>query len=665
LIDQNQLRMLIELAMAVAVWPMLMGIFLIVGSRQSREGQGTAGRLWLVSMTAATLATLPLIIWVVSLLPPYPAETSFGFALGLTVLSAVGVGRYLAQPVRIGGSTVSLPLVDDEQFLARVPEISTEMGIETPRVRLLRSSTGSLDTMAYVGGLPAPMVVMTDGAMHRLEETERDAILAHELSHIATGSLWWYPSLVPMAAVAAILASSYLPLPVAAAVGLAFFVGMKRIVSRRFEFQCDRCAGDVLGHREMATALVKIHAAHIVPNKGVMSFLTYATATHPPLVSRVAALRSAAPVEDRSAIKVDSSAVARHRMGAWLALLLWAAAIAAAFWIGRDPVDHFNALLLLTGVVAFPSLVLSASINKKVNVALRRMGTSGGLSKLAFICVLLLALAYSLYRTASWEAMAAFAVLGSLFTMLVLMVSRWKQRLHTDVITAIREHDYRRAVEMAAAHPDRVRENPKLRHNVAMARALSGDRRRAIAELRQLIHDVPSFQLGALTLAITLLDEDAEEAASVAADAASKLKNDPGPLAIQARALRKLGRTAAADDAIQRALKIAPEDGCVLALAAGVAVDRGENEQAAELLERALNFAPGDAFCLVVAAELTLATGTPEAAIAAVERATGAAGHNPFAFLGGEIARLRAHPAVAERFAAAEELVWDEDAAEE
>ena len=371
------------------------------------------------------------------------------------------------------------------------------------------------------------------------------------------------------------------------------------------------------------------------------------------------ALRSAAAVEEQSAIEVDSGAVARHRAGAWLAFLLWAAAIGAAFWIGRDPVNHVNAVLLLMGVAAFPIVVQVASINKKVKVALRRTGAAGGLSSLLFIVLSFLGLAYIVHRTADSAAVGMFVAMGSLFVILLLLISRWTQRLRADVLTAMLAHDYRRAVEIADAHPKRVRKNPELRHNVALARALSGDRRRAIADMRQLIHDVPKFQLAALSLAMSLLDEDAEEAASVAAGAASKLKNDSGPLAIQARALRRLGRTAEADDVIQRALKLAPDDGCVLALAAGVAADRGEHGQAAELLERALSCAPGDAFCLVIAAELTLATGTQEEAIAAVEKATEAAGHSPLAFLGGEIARLRTHPAVAERFAVAEELVWD------
>lgn len=268
-------------------------------------------------------------------------------------------------------------------------------------------------------------------------------------------------------------------------------------------------------------------------------------------------------------------------------------------------------------------------------------------------------------RIIEWESIIVIALLGAVCTFLLVLVLRFTQRLHVDVLTAMREHDYRRAVEIAEAHPKRVRKNPKLRHNVALARALSGDRRRAIAEMRQLMHDVPKFQLAALSLAILLLDDDAEEAASVAAAVAKKLKSDPGPLAMHARALRRLGRTAEAEDVIQQALKLASDEGGVLAVAAGVAADRGESRQAEELLERALRCAPGDAFCLVAAAELALMTGTPDEAIAAVERAAEAAGHSPLAFLGGEIARLQAHPAVAERFAVAEEPVWTEDAAEE
>jgi hypothetical protein len=235
LIDQNQLRMVIELAMALAVWPLLLGIFLVVGSRQSREGQGTAGRLWLVSTTTATLASLPLFIWGGSLLPPYSAETGFWFHMGLTAVSAAGVSRYLTSQLRIRGGAKRFPIVRDEEFLARVRELSAKMGIDPPRVRLSGLATDSQVRILHVCGLPAPTVVMSEVALHQLETLERDAILSLGLAHIATGALWWYASLVPMAAVAASFSTSFVSTPTASILGVAFYYVAKSCINRVFE----------------------------------------------------------------------------------------------------------------------------------------------------------------------------------------------------------------------------------------------------------------------------------------------------------------------------------------------------------------------------------------------------------------------------------------------
>jgi len=237
--------------MAVAVWPMLMGIFLVVGYRQSREGQGTAGRLWVVSMTAATLATLPLFIWVVSLLPPYSAETGFWFHMGLTMVSAVGVSRYLTSKPRVRGGARRLPIVRDEEFLARVRQLSAKMGIDPPRVRLLESAADSQVRTLDVYGLPAPTVVMSDDALQQLETLERDTILSHGLAQIATGALWWYASLVPMAAVAASFSASFVSTPIANMLGVAFYFLAKSWIDRVFEARRNACVALAMERTEI------------------------------------------------------------------------------------------------------------------------------------------------------------------------------------------------------------------------------------------------------------------------------------------------------------------------------------------------------------------------------------------------------------------------------
>jgi Zn-dependent protease with chaperone function len=41
---------------------------------------------------------------------------------------------------------------------------------------------------------------VTDGLISRLDDDERDAIVCHELGHVANGSLWFLMALMPLAA---------------------------------------------------------------------------------------------------------------------------------------------------------------------------------------------------------------------------------------------------------------------------------------------------------------------------------------------------------------------------------------------------------------------------------------------------------------------------------
>jgi Flp pilus assembly protein TadD len=378
----------------------------------------------------------------------------------------------------------------------------------------------------------------------------------------------------------------------------------------------------------------------------------------------LAALRAASPDGERDGIVTDSRAVLRHSIGSFVALLLWVAAIAGAVWLGQDQESISLALSILLGISISPILILLASIRKKLAVSSRRQGTSIRLVMLVYLVLLFLVVFAISPKDVDGRSVLPVVVLLILLVLILVPLLKWIQRPQADIVAAIREHDFQRAVELGEENPKRVRKDQNLRHNVAMARALCGDRQRAIDEMRQLVHDVPKFQQAALTLATFLLDEDPAEAMEVADRAAKKLKRDSGPLVIRARALRRLGRLQEADDVIGRAIELAPDDGTILAVAAQISLDLGDIERATELMDEAQRKTPGDAFCLMVRAELALASGTMEEAVDAVEKAAAAAGHNPLALLGGEIARLRRHPAVASRWGEADEVIWAEDAEE-
>ena len=140
----------------------------------------------------------------------------------------------------------------------------------------------------------------------------------------------------------------------------------------------------------------------------------------------------------------------------------------------------------------------------------------------------------------AWSVLIPYAALVALVVALV-----WPNKtakLHKKVAVALQLHDFRQVVELEQSAPRRFARDPILRHNFAVAAALSGDRKRAIAELEGLRRDKPRFKLPWLVLGEFYLDDgQPERALEVAEQAASELKHDPAPHGLVAKALRRLG----------------------------------------------------------------------------------------------------------------------------
>src|SRR5262249_51940689 len=148
-----------------------------------------------------------------------------------------------------------LPLVDDTPFLARVAELAGKMNVSNPVVRLWPSLTSSQQALACAGTIQAPQLVVTDGILRRLQPGQRDAIVAHELAHLANGSLWLLAAVVPVSCALAIASSFFLPVAIALPLGFALLAGFRRFVSRPYEYDCDRRAARAIGFRETTAAL--------------------------------------------------------------------------------------------------------------------------------------------------------------------------------------------------------------------------------------------------------------------------------------------------------------------------------------------------------------------------------------------------------------------------
>ena len=110
------------------------------------------------------------------------------------------------------------------------------MNVPVPLVRLRPSITGSQQALAFAGCLPAPQLVVSDGILQRLSPAERDAIVAHELGHVANGSLWLFDCDHSRDLCHCDLcAASLSPSRSRFLLGLHFGMGLRRVVSRPLE----------------------------------------------------------------------------------------------------------------------------------------------------------------------------------------------------------------------------------------------------------------------------------------------------------------------------------------------------------------------------------------------------------------------------------------------
>jgi len=656
-----------------AGWPVFVGacVFLLicnfaVGWTQKVEVGAPLSRLILASAFLAIVEALPIVVLTAySALGTVPVGMT-EVAFGSTLLNLFCVIPYFRPPVRLRGTKVKLPRVTDEQFLARIAALAEKMRVAAPLVRLWPSTSGSQQAFAFAGTLQAPQLVVTDGILRRLSPVERDAIVAHELAHIANGSLWLLASIIPVGGAVATLMTTLAPASLAIPFGIAFLVGLRRLVSRRFEFDCDYRAARAIGFRETISALAKIHAVNPIRNTGWLSRLVFATATHPARDVRLAALARRAPPDDQADSTLDEPTIRAFHRFAVGALAIWIGVLSLTLILVMH-VGPTGWLAIPLWIIALtPHALIRLAIRKHVSLTRRRMGQNWGLlsrlgvgSSLGILASALIA-AVIFMSAGDWtpnHPTLAVYFLPVVTNVVMVGALVWftatnkKRTLLRDVRIAIQVHDFRRARELCRAAPKVVRRSHLLRYNQALVEAVCGDRDVAIDALEQLWNDKPRFPLTVLLLCELLLDSNRpDRAIELAKSVGPRLPGDPAVPLLEARALRRLGRLDEAQSACDRALALAPENGSVPAAAAALALDRGETERAGELLKRASELAPGDAYALVVAAELALHGEQIEESRSAIARVREAVRTNPLVFLQVEIARLeealaqRLHP---------------------
>jgi len=641
--------------LVAGVWTALVVINVLVGWPQKQETGSSLGPLLGASVVLATLGALPMAI-----LAGYTHRNdlpSVWWLVGTcaTTLSAAIGSRFLMPPVFLQQTKTKLPRVLDERFLSQVRHLATSMKVPVPLVRLWPSIDGSQRALAFAGTLHAPQLVVTDGILQRLEPAECDAIVAHELAHIANKSLWLLCMPLPLGCAATVAVLPVMSLSMAAAFGLAVHVGLKRLISQPVELDCDRRAARAIGFRSAIAALAKIHAVHPLQNSGLLSLLVYATSTHPSCAVRLTSLYDAAPADDRPENPPDRAGLARHRLVTIAALLIWAVVLVGTLAASIRGYDRFWMGVVLWGVTLTPFTLLLIASWKGTSLAQRRMG-----QKLWFVKPVLLAGAVALgilafrsdaarrHLTATQQQVpyAGLLVIALMITAagglsLWLLVTSRRRKVLREFAVAFQVHDFRGALEICRNSPGVVRRSHLLRYNQAIAQAFCGDVAGAIADFETLWDDKPKFPLTGFALCTFLLDSDQpERVIEVTRRLSELLPGDPQPPFFEACAYRALKRLDNAEAACQRSIEIESRSGPSCALAAALAVDRGDIERAVELCNRARELSPGDVHVRIVEAEIALSRDSLEVAQAAVGRAIETIRANPLVALNSELRRL-------------------------
>jgi len=247
---------------------------------------------------------------------------------GILVMAAVfGMGGSLISLLlsktmaarSVGAQIIETPRNAGEQWLvSTVARLAQNAGIGMPQVAIFETPTPN--AFATGANKDAALVAVSTGLLHNMTQDEVEAVLGHEISHVANGDMVTLALLQGVMntfvmVFAHVLAAAidrgegrgqhgmgyYLGYYAAQAV-LGFLAAMVVMwFSRYREYRADAGGAHLAGRQKMIAALERLQRAsdpEPLPNGmaafGIAGGLGSLFATHPPLEARIAALRAAA-----------------------------------------------------------------------------------------------------------------------------------------------------------------------------------------------------------------------------------------------------------------------------------------------------------------------------------------------------------------------------------
>lgn len=516
---------------------------------------------------------------------------------------------------------------DDRALLARTAELAARLRLAPPRVAQRRGDLGLQVAAWAVDGL-LPTIVVDDGVLLRLPAAEQDALLAHELGHLARRHGWRCVLTAVAVAVASVLASGVGGLWVALPWLLACRACSVVLLGQREEFAADRLGAQLVGRATMALVLDRTHAAN---HQHATHPFVHAMLSHPHRDERLARLG------------VDAGRTARRAKWArWIGLSAAGAALLASLWLGASGHVVLGSVLAIV-IALVPAVLPWLLVPSGARRNLRRLGFAVPRRvtcwRMALVGsgLLLTAIAAGVPREAGEALLLPTVALVLTGLLLGRTEQRARQRLAAHA-AALDWPGWQREYERL---PVGVRQQPDLwclRCGIAW---LEGRPEEAWRQLDQLLARWPRFHVARVYAIAWLRGVDPAAAARLARDLVAVLPGHPTAIACLAGALRRTGELDEAWTLGQEAIRLAPHDGTQHALLARIALARGDLPAARSALSVAQRLAVGAFHVALAELDLAVAERRPDAAaLLAALRARSA--REPFLYLDADLDQLAA-----------------------
>jgi len=244
------------------------------------------------------------------------------FGFGGSFIS-LAMSKWMAKRA-VGAHVIERPANSTEQWLVdTVRRQAKQAGIGMPEVAIYEAP----DVNAFATGMNrnSALVAVSTGLLNAMDRDEAEAVLGHEISHVANGDMVTLALIQGVVNTFVIFLSRVIGYVVDRMIlknergyGIGYFVTtiVAQIVlsilastivmwfSRRREFRADRGGAQLAGHNKMIAALERLRAAHqpsTLPNQmaafgiadGMGGGLKRLFMSHPPLEERIEALQRA------------------------------------------------------------------------------------------------------------------------------------------------------------------------------------------------------------------------------------------------------------------------------------------------------------------------------------------------------------------------------------